>query len=83
MTVAEQVTGACAYHAEGPIWDDAAGCVRWVDMLAGDVLSLPAAGGGVERLRVGDVAAAVRPASAAGSWWPSSGASPWSMPAAS
>lgn len=61
MTVAEQVTGACAHHAEGPIWDDAAGCVRWVDMLAGDVLSLAPAGGQVERLHVGDVAAAVRP----------------------
>ena len=61
MTVAEQVTGACAHHAEGPIWDDAAGCVRWVDMLAGDVLSLAPAGGQVERLHVGGVAAAVRP----------------------
>jgi sugar lactone lactonase YvrE len=61
MTVAEQVTGKCAHHAEGPIWDDAGGCLRWVDMLAGDVLSLPAASGQVERLRVGDVAAAIRP----------------------
>jgi sugar lactone lactonase YvrE len=60
MTVAEQITGKCAHHAEGPIWDAAAGCVRWVDMLAGDVLSL-AAGGQVERLGVGDVAAAIRP----------------------
>lgn len=60
MTAAEQVTGRCAHHAEGPIWDDAAGCVRWVDMLAGDVLSLAAAGGQVERLHIGDVAAAIR-----------------------
>jgi sugar lactone lactonase YvrE len=66
VTVAEQVTGACAHHAEGPIWDDDAGCVRWVDMLAGDVLSLAAAGGPIERLHVGDVAAAVRPRAGGG-----------------
>jgi sugar lactone lactonase YvrE len=66
MTVAEQVTSACAHHAEGPIWDDAAGCVRWVDMLAGDVLTLAAAGGRVERLHVGGVAAAIRPRAGGG-----------------
>jgi sugar lactone lactonase YvrE len=66
MTVAEQVTGACAHHAEGPIWDDAAGCVRWVDMLAGDVLSMGVPGGAVERLHVGDVAAAIRPRAGGG-----------------
>jgi sugar lactone lactonase YvrE len=57
---AEQVTGPVAYHAEGPVWSDRWGGLRWVDMLAGDVLSL-AADGTVRRRHVGGVAAALRP----------------------
>jgi sugar lactone lactonase YvrE len=57
---AEQLTAACAGHGEGPAGDAAAGVLRWVDMLRGDVLTLTPAGS-VERLHVGDVAAAVRP----------------------
>lgn len=60
MTVAEQLTPACAGHGEGPIWDDVADCLRWVDLLRGDVLTL-AADGTVERQHVGTVAAAIRP----------------------
>jgi sugar lactone lactonase YvrE len=56
----EQVTDALAYHAEGPVWWDAWGGLRWVDMLAGDVLSL-GADGVVGRMHVGDVAAFIRP----------------------
>jgi sugar lactone lactonase YvrE len=56
----EQLTGPVAYHAEGPVWSARWGGLRWVDMLAGDVLSL-AADGSVERRRVGAVAAALRP----------------------
>jgi sugar lactone lactonase YvrE len=37
---AEQVTGSVAYHGEGPVWSERWGGLRWVDMLAGDVLSL-------------------------------------------
>ena len=37
---AEQVTDPVAYHAEGPVWSPRWGGLRWVDMLAGDVLSL-------------------------------------------
>ena len=37
---AEQVTDPVAYHAEGPVWSARWGGLRWVDMLAGDVLSL-------------------------------------------
>jgi len=59
--IAEQIVGALAHHAEGPIWDERVQRIRWVDMLRGDVLSMPFAGGEVERLHVGDVAAAVRP----------------------
>jgi sugar lactone lactonase YvrE len=37
---AEQITDPVAHHAEGPVWSEAWGGLRWVDMLAGDVLSL-------------------------------------------
>lgn len=56
----DQVTDPIAYHGEGPVWSPRWGGLRWVDMLAGDVLSL-ADDGTVSRRHVGDVAAAVRP----------------------
>jgi sugar lactone lactonase YvrE len=62
---AEQVTGPVAYHGEGPVWSEAWGGLRWVDMLAGDVLSL-GADGTVDRRNVGTVAAALRPRSRGG-----------------
>jgi sugar lactone lactonase YvrE len=58
--VAEQVTDAVAYHAEGPVWSERWGGLRWVDMLAGDVLSL-ATDGTVVRRHVASVVAALRP----------------------
>ena len=61
----EQVTDPVAYHAEGPVWSERWGGVRWVDMLAGDVLSL-AADGAIDRRHVGSVAAALRPRSRGG-----------------
>jgi sugar lactone lactonase YvrE len=57
---AEQITEPVAYHAEGPVWSDRWGGLWWVDMLAGDVLSLTA-DGAVHRRHVARVAAAVRP----------------------
>jgi sugar lactone lactonase YvrE len=57
---AEQVTGPAAYHGEGPVWSERWGGLRWVDMLAGDILSL-AADGVIKRHHVGSVAAALRP----------------------
>ena len=57
---AEQVTGPVAYHAEGPVWSARWGGLRWVDMLAGDVLSL-SENGVVDRRNVGEVAAVLRP----------------------
>ena len=57
---AEQLTDPVAYHAEGPVWSDRWGGLRWVDMLAGDVLFL-APDGTVQRRQVGKVAAALRP----------------------
>jgi sugar lactone lactonase YvrE len=61
---AGQVTGPVAYHGEGPVWSPRwgpeGGALRFVDMLAGDVLRLRE-DGGVDRLHVGTVAAVVRP----------------------
>jgi sugar lactone lactonase YvrE len=57
---AEQLTGPDAFHAEGPVWSPRWGGLRWVDMLAGDVLAL-ADDGTVTRRHVGAVAAALRP----------------------
>jgi sugar lactone lactonase YvrE len=58
--LAEQITDPIAFHGEGPVWSDRWGGLRWVDMLAGDVLSL-GVDGGIERRHVGTIAAAIRP----------------------
>jgi sugar lactone lactonase YvrE len=60
MTEVEQLTDVVAYHGEGPVWSPSWGGLRWVDMLAGDVLSL-GSDGAVERRHVGEIAAALRP----------------------
>jgi sugar lactone lactonase YvrE len=49
---AEQLTGPVAYHGEGPVWSERWGGLRWVDMLAGDVLSL-GDDGAVRRRHIG------------------------------
>jgi sugar lactone lactonase YvrE len=56
----EQMTDPIAYHGEGPVWSPRWGGLCWVDMLAGDILSL-ADDGMVSRRHVGEVAAALRP----------------------
>ncbi|WP_217913933.1 SMP-30/gluconolactonase/LRE family protein [Miltoncostaea marina] len=56
----DQVTDVVAYHGEGPVWSARWGGLRWVDMLAGDVLSLRP-DGSVGRRHVGAIAAALRP----------------------
>ncbi|MDT0164395.1 SMP-30/gluconolactonase/LRE family protein [Actinotalea sp. AC32] len=61
----EQVTDVVTYHGEGPCWWPGWGGLRWVDMLAGDVLSLRA-DGTVDRVHVGEVAAFLRPRSSGG-----------------
>lgn len=61
----EQVTDPVAYHGEGPVWSPRWGGLRWVDMLAGDILSL-GPDGSVARRHVGTLAAAVRPRRAGG-----------------
>ena len=55
------LTDVLAEHGEGPVWFDAAGQLGFVDMLAGEIVTVDGSGALVERLRVGDVAAAFRP----------------------
>jgi sugar lactone lactonase YvrE len=62
--VAEQFSESLAYHAEGVVWID--GAVQFVDMFAGDILRLDAAGGLVERRHVGSLAGCIRPRAAGG-----------------
>lgn len=57
---AEQITDPIAYHAEGPVWSARWGGLRWLDMLAGDILSFDG-NGRVVRRHVGTIVAAVRP----------------------
>lgn len=66
MTEVEQVTDPLAYHGEGPVWDVRRRAIRWVDMLAGDILTLDPASQQVSRLHVGTVAAALRPRAGGG-----------------
>lgn len=39
---ADRITDSICYHAEGPHWSDTWGGLRWVDMLAGDIMQLSA-----------------------------------------
>ena len=57
----EQVTDRLAGHGEGPAWDAATGRLHWVDMLAGDMLSLAPGDGSVTRTPVSSVVCAIRP----------------------
>lgn len=41
---AERVTDSVVYHGEGPVWWPALGALRFVDMLAGDVMTLHPSG---------------------------------------
>ncbi|RKS77481.1 sugar lactone lactonase YvrE [Motilibacter peucedani] len=57
---AERVTDRVTYHGEGAVWSSAWGGLRFVDMHAGDLMSLAAAGT-VTREHLGELAACVRP----------------------
>ncbi|TFD00001.1 SMP-30/gluconolactonase/LRE family protein [Cryobacterium sinapicolor] len=61
---ASQRTDPVAFHAEGPVWSQQWGGLRWVDMFTGDILSLH--GDTVSRRHVGTLAAALPPRSAGG-----------------
>ncbi|MEV0618990.1 SMP-30/gluconolactonase/LRE family protein [Nonomuraea sp. NPDC050404] len=65
ILTAYPVTDPVAEHGEGPVWSGRWGGLRWVDMLAGDVLALDA-DGTVRRRHAGAVAAVVRPRAAGG-----------------
>lgn len=60
MTTAVQVTEVASEHGEGPVWWAGWPGLRWVDMLAGDLLAL-GADGSVARRHLGAVLAALRP----------------------
>jgi sugar lactone lactonase YvrE len=57
---AERITDAVAYHGEGAVWSPHWGGLRWVDVLAGDVLSLDP-DGRVGRRHIATAASALRP----------------------
>jgi sugar lactone lactonase YvrE len=59
MTKAEQLTDVLTHHGEGCGWHPGEQVVKFVDMFAGDVLTLRP-DGGADRLHVGDIAAAWR-----------------------
>jgi sugar lactone lactonase YvrE len=61
----EQVIGPLVFHGEGPVWYPGWGGLRFVDMLAGDVVTL-LPDGTLGRTHVGSVAAVVRPRSGGG-----------------
>jgi sugar lactone lactonase YvrE len=63
MADVEQLTGPVAFHAEGPVWSPSWGGLRWVDMFAGDVLSMALDGSdhAITRRHLGAIAAALRP----------------------
>jgi sugar lactone lactonase YvrE len=58
---ADQFTDPLAYHGEGPVWHPCWPGLRFVDMLAGDIVCLDADGQQIERMHLGSVAAAFRP----------------------
>lgn len=63
---AERLTDVVAEHGEGPVWFADEAQLRCVDMLAGEIVTINDSGALVDRLRVGDVAAAFRPRSDGG-----------------
>lgn len=63
---ADRITDSICYHAEGPYWSDTWGGLRWVDMLAGDMMQM-GPDGTASRIRTpSPVVACVRPASSGG-----------------
>jgi len=65
-TTVERFTERLAYHAEGPVWAPGWEGLRFVDMLAGDIVCLDGDGTLVERLHIGSVAASFRPRAGGG-----------------
>ncbi|MCH8614003.1 SMP-30/gluconolactonase/LRE family protein [Arsenicicoccus dermatophilus] len=61
---AERLTDSLCYHGEGPVWWPTE-AIRWVDMLAGDVLTMDT-DGEITRTHVGTIAACLRPRAGGG-----------------
>ena len=59
MTKAEQVSGACAEHGEGPFWNAAGDQLLFVDLERGAALAMTDSGT-VDRHEFGVVTAAIR-----------------------
>ncbi len=57
----EQLTGPITYLGEGPVWHGSWPGLRYVDALAGDLLTLDDATGAVQRTHVANVLTAFRP----------------------
>jgi sugar lactone lactonase YvrE len=89
--IAEQLTDPVTYHGEGAYWHEPWNGVRWVDMLAGDVLFRDDVTGRIERTPTGSsVAAMVRPRAGGGLvvatergflLWDAEGREEWRSPA--
>lgn len=62
---AERITDVVAYHMEGPCWWPGWDGLRFVDMLAGEILSMSGEGH-LSRRKLGRIAAVVRPRAGAG-----------------
>jgi sugar lactone lactonase YvrE len=56
----------CSHHGEGPVWDAAAGVLRFVDLVAGGLMTFDPASGAVRRRTLGPVVACLRPRRAGG-----------------
>ena len=63
---AVQATDVCTHHGEGPVWDADLGVLRFVDLLAGSLMTLDPRTGAVTRRELGRVAACVRPRAGGG-----------------
>lgn len=63
---AERLTDSICYHGEGPCWSPTWGGLRWVDMLAGDVLQRSEDGAITRIPTPSQVVACVRPAAGGG-----------------
>lgn len=63
---ADRITDSISHHSEGPYWSETWGGLRWVDMLAGDIMHLDAAGATHRIATPSPVVACVRPAAGGG-----------------
>src|SRR5699024_5068467 len=59
--LADRLTDSLCVHAEGPYWSDTWGGLRWVDMLAGDLMHLDPSGVVGPGTKAGRPLAAVAP----------------------